>query len=62
MLSFDKVEIKILDDSLKDMSQDEIIERNLLFEENKSIILPNIALLKKIPQINIITAKSCLDK
>ena len=62
MLSFDKVEIKILDDSLNNMSQDEIIERNLLFEKNKSIVLPNIELLKKIPQINIITAKSCLDK
>lgn len=62
LLSFDKVEIKILDDSLKNMSENEIAERKLLFWENKSITLPDVALWKKIPQINIITAKSCLSK
>jgi len=61
-LSSDKVKIKIIDDSLKDMPPDEQIEWSLIFENNKDIILPNVKLLGKISAINVETAKSCLEK
>lgn len=60
--SFDTVEIKIINNSLDDMSEDEQSQRNLIFEKKKEIVLPNTDILKKIPIINLETAKSCLDK
>ena len=62
ILSFDKIEIKIIDNSLENMSENEQYQRNLIFGQDKEIILPNIDILKKIPMINIQTAKSCFDK
>lgn len=62
MLSFDKIEIKIIDNSLENMSENEQYQWDLIFGQDKGIILPNIDILRKIPTINIQTAKSCLDK
>lgn len=58
----DSVEIKILDNSLKNMPSDEVLEWNLIFGENETITLPNVDILKKISVINIQTAKTCLEK
>ena len=61
-LSFDKIEIKIIDNSLENMPKNEQCQWSLIFGQNKEISLPNIDIFKKIPTINIQTAKSCLDK
>ena len=44
------------------MPESEQFQRNLIFWEDKEIVLPNIDILKKIPIINLETAKNCLDK
>jgi len=62
LLSFDKVEIKIINNSLIKMSEEEKFQWDLIFKENNIITLPDIDLLERIPIINIQTAKSCLDK
>lgn len=62
ILSFDKIEIKIIDNSLENMPKNEQCQWSLIFGQNKEISLPNIDIFKKIPTINIQTAKSCLDK
>ena len=62
ILSFDKVEIKIIDNHVEDMCEDEQFQWNLIFGNDKEIELPNINILKTIPKINIQTAKICLDK
>ena len=61
-LSFDTVKIKIIDDSLKNMTTEEKLEWDLIFENNKEITLPNVEILKKISAINIVTARNCLEK
>ena len=58
----DTVKIQIIDDSLKNMPSDEKLEWNLIFEDNKEIILPNVKLLGKVSTINVETARSCLEK
>ncbi len=62
ILSFDKIVIKAIDSSLENMSEDEQFQRDLIFGQDKEITLPNIDILRKIPAINIYTAKSCFDK
>lgn len=62
LLSFDQVKINIIDDSMKNMDEDEVFQWSLIFGNNKTIILPNIDILKKIPMINIQTSKWCLSK
>ena len=61
-LSFDTVEIKIIDDSLKNMPPEEVLNWNLIFEDNRTITLPDVKLLDEISEINTNTAKSCLEK
>lgn len=62
ILTFDKVEINIMNDSLEDMPIDEVQQRKLIFNENKSITLPNVYMLRKISDINIYTAHTCYEK